>query len=294
MVTRRNRGKKEEEGAPAEYSPDRSSFKPGDKIRCAGCDAEYTLSDYQYQDGELNWGFQPICQVSLAKGAPVSAWVCKTGNFGPSLRCYNRALKRMTRCPGCGLGPRDPDPEDPDEEVTRYHNAGEIPHGSICSRCERAVAAGYAVLAEREDVTWRSFDTRALFELADYDEEGQVPEEALEALREAAYLIAQIAAAPDHLAAKTFYEARRSGSSRDVPTIPAEIERHSSSEEPMGEVGEATAALVERIGEAIGRAISLAQADSRRQGSSILKALIRSNSTPDPYGVLVREEEAEG
>ncbi len=150
--------RRKEPDPPAEYV--REGLRPGDTIKCAGCDKEHVLKEDKNEKGKVGWAWCDVRSVHLPKTAPVSAWVCETGGWNPSQRCLSRALKRMGRCPGCGLGPRDPDPERPGDPVTSYCNAGEIQHGSICSRCDDALAAGRAALAIRGEVTWHALDTR--------------------------------------------------------------------------------------------------------------------------------------
>ena len=294
-MARRGRGK-QEEGPPAEYV--RENLKPGDTVKCAGCDKEHLLKERKHEEGEIDWAFCDVVGVGLARGAPVSAFVCETDSFGPSLRCYTRALKRMARCPGCGLGPRDPDPEQPDEPVTSWRNAGEIPHGSICSRCENAVAAGYASLASRGDVEWRTLCTKQLFNLPDHDEEDTVPGEAFDSLRTAAKLLAKLAAGPNLRSSKNRYHAPLGNAEAGAaPTIPASVgedERTwASSSDPLAETDPETAQLVADICRAIGLALSLARKSEHRRGRSILKALIRTNTSLDPYAVLMRPDEVD-
>lgn len=292
---RRRRGR-EEAPPPAEYIE--ADLKPGDKVRCAGCDKEHTLVARKERDPDVidwNWCFG-VARMHLAKGCPVTPFCCQQQNTSDySARCWLRALKRMERCTGCGRGPRDRNPDRPDEPVSRHNHFPAVPLGSLCGWCEDALEVGCAALASRGETAWRTLCTQYLFDIPAYDEEGAVPGTAFDALREAARLLARVTAGPNLLSAKDRWSSPL-GWDDEVASVPAcvavdDLIRRPHSDDPLAEMDDATAALLTELGAAVGQAISLAQKASHHAGSSILGALIRANSNPDPYAVLYEEHE---
>ncbi len=261
----------------------KGSLELGDKVTCAGCDAEHTILSAR-KDERIDWGLSGLHQVRLAKTAPVAAFACTTQNgYEASKRCLARALKRMKRCAGCGRGPGDPHPK-PGTWKDRKFPA--VEPGKLCKWCQDALAAGNAALASRGEVTWRALVTGDLFGLVPRGQEGDLPGEAFDALRKAAVLLAKLAAGANLRSAACRWESPVDNS--EPPTVPRET-RHEwhSSDEPLAEMDDATAEILTELGAAVGRAITLAQEESHNNGESILQALMRANVDSDPYEGLV-------
>ncbi len=274
------RRRHDEPPPPAEYIE--KNLEPGDEVRCSGCNAPHVLVADRNDKAEVDWNFSPVCHALLAKGAPISAYVCETDGRVASKRCHARALKRMQRCAGCGLGPRDPHPGRDDEWSDRMFPPTRI--GDLCSWCEDALAAGYAALAGRGEVTWRILSTREMFGIEKRNDEGAVPGEAFDALRTAANALAKLAAGPNLRAAESRWDSPLSWGD-EAPSVP-DVD-YTSSSDPLAELDDRAAALLVEIGEAVGRAISLTQEESHAQGASVLRALLRVNVDSNPYQGLL-------
>lgn len=269
--------RKDKEAAKAvEYNP--TELKLGDLVRCAGCDKELGKLAKHREDDET-WStiarYFSGARMPLPKRSPVVAFVCQTG-MSSNKKCVARAWKNLRRCPGCGRGPK--------EGLSWPH--GSDPGRSLCGGCRDALDAGYGALADRGDVQWHSLCTKELFDA------GDVPQEAFAELRQAAQCLARVAAGPGRGSADCKWEGPRAlqgWHSTDPPTVPSDVP-YARSEDPVTEIGPEEATALAEAGAAIGRAMKIVRATAKREGSSILSAILRSNGDPDPY-VAIEESE---